>query len=238
MADPLQGRWDQSKFDRTFARSLDFTDRDLVTAINTTSYYVARKATWFTHKADRGKIEAALGKRITVPRVSVKFGKARIVNRRELQLTQARDSEAPVAALIINKRRGKGNGLHGREMVRAIRQMIAARLRSVAYTKSGWIPSIRALSVKAEKAGAPPMDTAAKVYGRAKGSAFPAVSLHSKSAATLINEAWAKHDKNNAFYRYGSQGLQRAFNDETAHMERRIKEKMLAIANGFNAAQK
>lgn len=245
MADTVKIRWDQSRFDRTFARYMEHTSRDLVTAINTKSYFIARKATWFTHKADRGKIESSLGRRITTMKTVIKGGKARLVSRRGLELTRAKQYNAPLAGLIINKRRGKKasggkGGLTGRDMARAIRDLLAARLRSVAYFRSGWLAAIKRLAPLADKAGAPPMDTSARTYGGvAKGSVYPAVNLSTKSASTIINEAWSRHDQSNAaFYKHASRGLQRAFDDETKSMARYIKDKMLAAENQFNAAQR
>lgn len=233
-------RWDQSKFDRTFEKYMEHASRDLVTAINTKAWYIARKATWFTHKADAGKIQSQLGRRVTVSHSVIKNGAARMVKRSHMELTQARDHDAPLAALIVNKRRGrKGEkGLQGREMVQAIRDMLAFRMSSIAYTKSGWLPAIRALASLADRTNPPPMDTTAKARGRVKGEAVPALALHSKSAATILNEAWAKHDSTNAFYRYGASGLQRAFNDEAASMSQYIRRKMLEAESEFNAAQR
>lgn len=237
-------KWDQSKFDRTFGRYMDHTSRDLVSAINTKAYYVARKATWFTHKADRGKMRTALGQRVTIEHTLKKtkgIDYERIRHKKVLQLTQARDHDAPLAGLIVNKRRGKKGqkGLQGREMGRAVRDLLTAREKSIAYTKSGWLPAIKRLAVLADKKGQPAIDTQAKTVGKAKGEAMPAMSLHSKSAASIINEAWATHDEGSkAFYRYGSSGLQRAFNDEAASMTTYLKDKMKPAENKFNAAQK
>lgn len=238
MSQAVTVRYDQSKFDKTFVEYMKHTSRDLVTAINTKAYYIARKATWFTHKANKGQIRTALGQRITVAHTT-KSG--RVVNRKQLQLAHARDHDAPLAGLIINKRRGKKGekGLHGKAMAVAIRDLLVARERSVAYTKSGWLPAIKQLALVADNKNPPSIDTTAKTVGRAKGDAFPARDLHSKSAATIINEAWAKRDSGaSAFFKYGSQGLQKAFSDETASMKTYIEGKMNPAADKFNAAQK
>jgi hypothetical protein len=235
-------KWDQRRFDRTFLRYLQFTSRTFVQAVNTKAYYIARKALWFTHKADRGKVESVLGKYVTTQRTTKK---GRVMNRRRLELTKARSHDAPLAAVIINKRRGakaaggKG-GLYGKAMALAIREMMAARIKSIAYIKSGWLPAIRALAKLADKKGQPAIDSAAKqIGGTPKGSAVPAVLSSSTSAASIINETWTKHDPNGAaMMKYGASGLQRAFNDEAASMTQYLKDKMRPAETEFNAANR
>jgi hypothetical protein len=235
MAEAVSTTVNTSRFDSTFKRYLAHTKRALQVAINTKAYFVARKAVWFTDKAEKGKIRSALTETI---QVASKRKPGTVRNRRVLR--KARDYDAPLAAVIINARRGRTGkkGLFGADMKVAIRDMLAARLRSVAYIKSGWLPAIRALAKVSEKRGQPSIDTSAKQVGNAKGAGIPAGGDGKLSIARIINEAWAKHDTKNSLERVGGRGLQRAFNDETASMSQYIADKMNPAAKEFNAAQR
>jgi hypothetical protein len=240
MAESVKARWDQSRFNRTFKRYMQFSSRDAVTAINTKAYYIARKAVWFTHKADKGKVESALGKYVALP----SNGKSK-TQRKRIRLVKGTKHNAPLAALIINKRRGKlteggKGGLYGKEMARAIREMLMARFRSIAYIKSGWLPAIKALAKFADKRNEPGIDFDSKQIGNPKGSGTPAnLNETGKTIATIINETWTKHDPGGAaMFKYGASGLQKAFNDEAGSMTQYIKDKLKAAEKDFNAAQR
>jgi hypothetical protein len=236
MAEDVSIRWDQRHFDRTFARYMQHTSRTLPEAINSKAFYIARGAVRETQKADKGKIRSALQQTIQVPSKSA-VGTMR--NKRVL--VQARDHDAPLAAVIINARRGAKNkrGLFGKNMRDAVKAMINARVRSVAYIKSGFLPAVKILAkFTKDKSRAPAMDSAAKQFGQAKGAAIPAGANAKVPMATIINEAYAKHDKNDALRKVGGRGLQRSFDAETASMRQHIEDKMRPAAAEFNAAQR
>lgn len=230
-------RWDQTRFDDTLARYMEVTSRSVTQVVNTKAWYIARKAIWFTEKADRGKIESSLGRMVMVNRLT-KSGKT--VRRRQLELVQSERTQAPLAALIINSRLGKKNlpGLYGRAMDAAIRDLLSSRYRSIGFIKSGWLPSVQKLGPLADKGGAAPqIDTAARRFGLEKGYAEPAEPGWAPSAA-IINEAVARHDAGGAaLSRVGSKGLQMAFDDEAASMEDYIRRKLEPEAGEFNRAQ-
>jgi hypothetical protein len=224
--------WDQSKFDDALLDYMKVTDKTLTEVLNTKAYYIARKALWFTKKADSGDIDKQLGHLVSVTH---SVG-ARMTSKKGLSLVSrtrsrnGKDYEAPYAALIINKRRGrKGQkGLYGAEMEQAIRDMLASRRRSIAFLKSGWIPAIRILESFAKdksKAGVPPGNDGA-VSRRDHGIAYVAQENAADKVVTIINAAHAQNDKKDALTLYGSRALQVAFDDEAASMEAHIAQKM------------
>ncbi len=229
--------WHQERFKETLGEYMRHTSRTLAVAINTKAYYIARKATWFTSKADKTKMQQQLGKFVRVARMN-KRGK--MVMRREVELTKSSNSDAPLVALIINKRRGKNNqkGLYGREMAVAVRAMLASRLRSIAFLKSGWLPAIKSLAPFADRGSAPEMDSAARQFGSAKGSAKEAKETDKFPTAIIINSANSTRDKNNALQKYGGSGLKQAFEDETRSMMQYINDKMKPDADRFNKEQR
>lgn len=207
--------WNQELFDSILKQYLSVSSRDVVTAINTKGFYIARAATRMTMKAGKGKIEAGLGKIVSVKRTA-KDGKVSY-------------QEAPLAAVIINRRLGRAGegGLYGRAMKKAIRDLIAARKRSNAFLASGWIDAIKTLEPLADRGKRPPMAPAGEMkrYGTAKGDAIPAV-LGPDIVVTIHNKAVAKRDKKDALGKYGTDGLVQAFESEANSMLQYIDRKL------------
>jgi hypothetical protein len=232
--------WDQSVFDRTLAKYKEASKKTLARVINTKAYYVARKAVWFTPKADTKRIAAQLGQVIAVKESRMtKKGKLRMTTRKTLTLVKGTQHNAPLAALIINARGGSNNqkGLYGSRMSRAIQKLLAARKRSVAFIKSGWLPAIKKLAPLSDRRGAPATDSAAAQVGREKGTATPAKDGFNPSAE-IVNLATTRRDKKSALVRYGAPGLQKAFDDEVKSMNQYIEAKMKPDADKFNQQQR
>lgn len=211
--------WDQSKFDAVLRQYLKVCTRDLVVAINTKAFYVARGATRFTPKADKLKIQSAMLQPVILKRKNETY------------------AYGPLAAGIINKRRGeKGQpGLQGRAMAEAMMKFMKARGRSVAFIKSGWLPAIRKLEPLADRRGAPSLDRSAKQLGRDRGSARPAVGGGGDQiVAQIINEAIARHDRTDALAKYGRKGLSQAFEDELNSMLDYIMKRLGPATNNAN----
>jgi len=224
--------WDQSGFDQALQGYLKVTSRTLQQVLNTKLYYIARRAIWNTRKADTSSITQQLGSIVTVSRLN-RNGKT--VRKRVSQLVPSSRVNAPLAALIINARRAKAGlpGLYGKQMERAVKSLLGARMRSVAFIKSGFVPGVRILEPFADRAGAPASDSSARIFGRPKGTATPAPSGY-KIQAELVNLASAHGDKKGALVRYGSEGLDKAFQDEAASMIEYIERKMKPDADEFN----
>jgi hypothetical protein len=234
---------DQSGFNAAFSKYIEVTHRTFSEAANKKAFYVARKCTWegFTDKADIEDIRRTLGGTVSVSRVAKKSG--RTYRKRSLQLASAtkRKTDIPLASLIILKRRFKrGDGWadpRSSEVQNEVKKMIAARNKSVAYIKSGWVPAIRELA-KYAKATGTPADSSAQQVGKPKGHAEPAINVSGdQHICKIINEAFATRDKKNAFYRVGSAGLMKALDDERKDMEREIAKAMQPAADEFNRLQ-
>jgi hypothetical protein len=229
-------QWNQGKFEEAFREYMQFTSRTLQVAINTKAYYIARRALWNTVKADQYKIISDLG---GLGKVTVQNRKGKMVKRNMLFLKPAHYHDAPLAAIIVNARLGAAGrkGLYGKAMERAIRKLLAARKRSVAFIKSGWLPAIKMLGPLSDRRKQPPIDIAARQVGRAKGTAKPARS-NTHPVAEIVNLASARRDEKGALIRYGSGALDQAFMEETASMWAYIEEKMRPGTAAFNAKQK
>jgi len=228
--------WDQSKFDAVLLAYLKVTSRTVAVALNTKAMFVARNAALVTFKTPKEKIGTELGRVIRTPHTT---RTGRTVMRRSIELTMGRSNEAPLAALILNMRRGKEGkaGLYGKEMAKAIRALLATRLRSIAFIKSGWLTAVRVLvNAGASRTGQPGSDSAVRQYGQPKGDAVPANEAMQQQFATITNNAVGRDVKSNAaLEKVGGPGLTAAFEMEAASMEKYLEDKLRADAERTNA---
>lgn len=167
--------------------------------------------------------------------------------------------DAPLAAIIINSRRGKaglpglyGGGTRQNKMVRlksgldvlkmgkgggmlqAVKALVDARTRSRRFIASGWLDGIKRLESLAEKpSNAPPKDSSVKRYGRAKGGATPAGANSSNIRTLFWNMANANRDDKGALDKYGLPGFLRAWQAEIDSMKQYIADKMTMTAKTF-----
>ena len=164
-----------------------------------------------TEKANAQKIAYDLGQIGNQVSVSRKTGKLR-KGKRLLK-------ENSLAARIINarlKRKG-GKLLFGKEMEKAVNKMIAARMRAVAFIKSGWLAAARRLK--------PTASSEAKIRGRPKGTARRAFSGSLMPAAFIINSSTKDSPKAAGI---AQEGLRKAIPiliaDMNQYIERKLKE--------------
>lgn len=246
-------RWDQSVFDRTLADYMKISTRTLAEIVNNKAYYVARKALWFTRKADAGSIRSSLGEIRRRGQV-VKSARGSLISYRftikttHLQLHDSnRYADVPLAALLVQSKAakagrrspwfGRNRAAGAAAMTAAIRNLIVARLRSVAYLKSGWLPSIKLFgSAVADKSGLPPIE--GKQTGRPKGRGEKAKPGFIVRASIENFARTIKDPRYEALTRHGAPALQRAFDDEAQSMREYIERKMKGDADAFNQGQK
>lgn len=229
MPDRVTFRINSKEFDEALRLYMEYTRRALADVLNKKALFIARGALRLTPSTAAGVITSSLGQII------------RHKNRTDMKTVRAgavysnlggRESEAPLAALIINARRGRNSmpGLWGPEMTAAIAQLISARNRSRAFLKSGWIPAIRALSpLVSQSYGTEGASGRAVQVSRAKGSATPArPGLACK--AIIENSASGDHETHEALVKYGAPALQQAFNNEAASMTRWVADRQFEEA--------
>lgn len=207
--------WDQSRFDFILNEYLEVTSRDVTTALNTKAYYIARRALWNTHKASSKEVRD-LKKKTTDHR------------------QRSPSTGGLLIGAMVSKRLGKGQGLYGSQMKSQIGAILAARLKSVAFLKSGWLPAIQGLEALAEAPGrGGPLDRSAKQHGHPHGY-FQAATA-GRMVATIVNSAIAKHDKKDALGKYGTRALQAAFDQEADSMVQYISDKLEGRTKTANA---
>jgi hypothetical protein len=234
MSAKVELKVEDKHFQDSFREYLKVTHRSHVDAVNNKLFMIARKSLWFTKRADQKSISKALGR--------VTFLRQKNYDRiyRHTLRKGTKHAGVPLAALIINKRAKKGQGLYGKAMREAITRMVLARRASVAYIASCWLPAIQTLAKYATiKATADAReDKAAKQIGRKKGRAVHAVPGKNVITGLIENEGFARHDKNNAFQRYGAQGMQAGIDSEWKDNVDQIKKAMQPAIDTFNASQR
>jgi hypothetical protein len=234
--------WDQSAFDAAMQQYIAVSKRTIAEIVNTKAYYIARKANWFTSKADANAIKSGLAYVVMTSRTTKK---GKIVKMQKIGKLKPGRSGAPLAALIIQKREaaagrkspffGKTRSAGKAAMRRMVMQMIAARARSAAFLKAGWLPAIWKLEPFADRGQKPPIDRDAKQVGQPKGSAEPAREGFNP-VAQIMNSATTLRDNKRALEKYGAGPLQRAFDDEARSMMEYVEMKMRKDADQFNRA--
>jgi len=220
-------------FNDALKEYMKVTRRSLQEVLNNKAYFIAVNALNTTYKADKGKITAALGKPVTISYASKK-GKARSKKTVAYGSSAKTSSGAPLAALIINARKGRGGkpGLYGAKMTQAIRKMINARLRAVNFVRSSWIPAIRQLSTLVKKGGGPRPDTSVKQLGKPKGGASPAVVNGNMVKASI----WSAIEKKAPFIRQVLEhGISKALRQEAASMREYVAKKLSEDTRKFHS---
>jgi hypothetical protein len=231
----MSDAWEQTVFNDALDRYLAASKHTVVYVINKKSFFIARKALWYSAKTDRHRVKGELGRMVSSRRTTAS---GRTVRSRSLELTPSRDYEGvPLAKLILIGRYRKSGAWPKGEAAweSAIRNLIASRERSTAYLKSGWLPAIRFLAnFVPNKSGQPQIDSEAKQYGSEKGGA-EAAAEGNQAIARIINSAFARHDVKNSLEKFGSRALDIAFYDEANSMLEFLDEELkkdTAKANG------
>ena len=225
MASPISIRVDRREFDATLKRYRDISKRTPKQICDTKAFFIARRAVLETPKADKGIMKSSLGSVIYRKKQAVAM-KLKTVKRFS---RWGQEYQAPLAALIINARRKKAGerGLYGAAMSEAIRAMLAARMRSIGFIKSGWLQAIKALLPFADTKGAPRSEGGVAEIGPSKkGYGIPA-SDGWTAKTVLGNTATTDRDTKAALFKFGQPALQRAFDAEErsmlAYIERKFK---------------
>jgi hypothetical protein len=238
-------RVNSSQFDAALRQYAALTSKVPSEICNKKAYFIVRRAIWHTRKADIATMREQLGEHKAMELHRVKSGKRFSRDKKHIKsfFSQGDGNQgAPLLAMIIQaraRRGGKGSPWKGvtREvgatrMLEAMRKVWNARVRSVAFIKSGWIAARDAFKqFSGGSRGLPPSEGPAvggpKVIGQAKGGASVA-SKTGRAKAVFWNTASTKRDHKGALMHYGKPALQRAFDEETedtmAEVERRLRE--------------
>lgn len=142
--------------------------------------------------------------------------------------------EDSLAARIVNARlakSGESRLVWGKELAKKARQLIAARLRAVAFIRSGWIYAIRALA--ATIGGGSFAAGSARMSGQPKGYARPARrAVNSVVMAEIGNTALLSEKARSSV---ATRGLAKAFDRERREMLAHAFKTLQPVMSGVSA---
>ena len=231
----LDINFDTREFNDTLRKYAEQSSKELDQIVLEKSQQIAFEALKQTHHADPGKIARELAQSVAETQVTAKNGKIRI----KRKLNFGVGDPSTLAARIVNARRRR-NGeppLWGQKLTQAAQKLTQARIRSVNFVRSGWIPSIKRLAARLGRGG---NTGGVKQKGASKGYATintgkfsPAVEIVNTAMNTL-----PKGDPNNdpaGMQRNALAGLQRAVTFVTRDMVVYIERKLQRVADRHNA---
>jgi len=221
----------QADFQNTLKRYLQVNRRTLPEALNEKAYFIVagspttQGAIRLTRKADYQRIKDELGAQM----MSIGIGKrGKALKKQSLQIVT--DYWAQLSVLIIIARlRKKGEKIPpAAELKEKALKMVRARIASVGFIRSGWLPALRRLArfskygrVKFASGDLP------KKTGDFKGGVSPATAAQGNFAKCVIwNSAGGLTKHKGALIKYGQPGLEKAVQEETASMKKYLAGKL------------
>jgi hypothetical protein len=136
---------DFSQFDAVLRAYVARCPHTLDAIVNKKMYYILRAAWEGTPKAERSTIEQALNV------VAYKISRSRKTGKSK-RGTAMVGKGSRVYALVNARRRKAGlKGLHGKDMEKAARKLVGARLRASGTLRRGWLLALRTFSAAAKE---------------------------------------------------------------------------------------
>lgn len=215
--------------ERAVVQMLDYSSRTGPQIVNQKLMNVAGRAANKTPMANRQQIRSELGeigRRLRVTK------KGKLVRTSRRIYATARTKNAPLSALMINKRRAaKGlKGLSGREMRTEVNKMVRGKVTSAGFLKSAYFPGIKTLARTLDRPFIIARMQGIKTVGQSKGRAYPAPRKSLNPSATLINSA-------KEISRFGVAALEEAFQEETADTLSYVAARMQPGFDQFNKSR-
>lgn len=211
------------------------SSRTCVDFTNGQALKVATESIRETEKANRVQIDYEMG--VLSKQETLRGGKAG--QKGWVRITKRKLKEDSFAERIVAKRfqeTGSWFGLKGKTLKEKARALIAAKVRSVGFIKSGWIPSVQKLSALVYKKpkGLTGKVGDAKQVGQPKGFCIPAkFTLRSQIFATIGNTALLAKSKYSTWHGkagnpmpVAEKGLQSALNKAAKDMIEELKRRL------------
>lgn len=219
---------DVREFQRALVEYIPTTKKSLAQICNERALNIAARAIPPTPKAEKQKIEA-LG--VVGYTVLSKKG-TRLKRAKAILSVGGRMRDIYVARMI--KRGENPKDLTAKEIADRVKRALGARLRSIGFIKSGWLPAMKRLGIAAGKQAKLRILGDSKTVGRDKGYAIEAKPGFTPSA-TIVNMAGSLTDDNgHALVKFGAPALQQAVNAEARELLEHTARKLQADANKIN----
>jgi hypothetical protein len=188
-------------------REMLYTKKDLAEALNWHGFKICKAANAMTHSASKPDIRSSL------------------------MSDSSKRAGAPIAAILVNKKLGKGAGLYGQAMREAVAAFIRKRAGHVKYLGAGFLPGVAIFGTKVRAS----VGKNAQRWARAKqGDGSPVgganVAIPSiNPIAAMFNDAMAPPDKTTKpreAMAMKSNALQQAINQEVGNLEKYVARKI------------
>jgi len=231
----INGSVDTSAFKKAARALFETSSRSCVDFTNGQALRVSIEAVRQTEKANKDRIEHELG---VTGREFRHLTRGK--NKGKVKLGNRIFKDDSLAARILGKRMKttKSFGFKGvTDIGAAMKKLLAARLRSVAFIKAGWIPARNKLfSVVKRKPVEASRVLDSKIYGKPKGDAKPAVnaSLRHFIEAIIVNSAMNTKSKGNPMP-VAQKGLQKALQFVAQDMTAKLAERLRGDLRPFGA---
>jgi len=241
MASPVTIRINHREFDRSLRQYSTLSKRTPAEICNAKAYFINRRALWHTKKADAERIKQELGAHDVSILKKSKRGDRWLRSKRKSFVFDSKGDAMPRLAYIILARlrkAGKLSSLRMEDLHAKMVRVLNARLRSVAFIKSGFIAPREhfkawciSQGVSIGGKGLPPNEPSRiggpKQIGSPKGGAT-AAQANWIARATFYNAADAKRDTKGSLQKHAGPAMERAFAEETAdtmaYVEKRLKQ--------------
>lgn len=214
-------------FQNTLRRYLKINRRTLPEALNEKAYFIVaggpdtKGVIQLTHKADHERIKSELGAEMK----GVIGKKGKELKRKKLAIVEKYWAQLSVI-IIIARLRKAGKSIPSASTLKDMAlAMVRARIRSVGFIRSGWLPALRRLA-RFSKYGQIKFDLPVK-KGVFKGGVSPATAAQGDFPKCIIwNSAGGEKKHKQALIRYGQPALERAVQDETRSMKTYLEKKL------------
>jgi hypothetical protein len=201
-------RIDTRDFNATVQKLLEHSRSELPKILNKAGFSIAQTAVAVTKRAEKSVIRKYLNQ----------------------QVVTNNGRTAPLAALIVNKRRGVGRGLYGEQMREAMNLFIQNQADSVNFLRAGWLS---AMAKFARALGKPVGANAQRFLARFgyKWGEGRAAQKGIAPVAYMANMAFSRHTSTDNGIKFAQSGLQRAVNQQTDRMRKWIEDDMQKMTN-------
>jgi len=225
----------QRDFQDTLKRYLKFSKRTLFEAVNEKAYFVVaggpdtKGVIRLTHKADFERIKSEMG----VFLKPVRSKKGQETKKKRLAVMENYWAQRAVILVIARLRKKKEAIPPASALIKQALAMVRARIRSVGFIRSGWLPALRRLA-RFSKYGKVKFENGetGKKTGVFKGGVSPATESQGKFAKCIIwNSAAGESKHKGALIRYGQPALEQAMRDETRSMDKYLERKFKEAAH-------
>lgn len=225
-------RTNEAEFARVLQQVAAESSRTFPEVVNGQGFALSVRALRNTEKADINQVAIELGQIATRRSVSKK---GRVSFRRVY--SESRDTLAH--RIVFARLKKAGKVIPGAaEMDKMAKRLRGARLKAIAFIRSGWIYPIRQLSrvvgYRDARGQRPRAREGARMTGVAKGYAKPAQRAFTGVVVCEIANTALLHDGGRSPMPVAEKGLARAFAESVTDMRRHLEEKMSGVFRRFN----